>query len=634
MGQFLVPHEQYLKWGMKMAEMEGYVGRILRVDLSTGKIWTEELDKSTAEKWVGGVGLGAKYLYEEVPPGVKWSDPENRLIWTSGPLAGSGVSGAATFNVMAKGPMTNLAGASQANGFFGAYIKFSGFDGIIFQGISSHLVYLLVQGGKAEIRDARHLRGKDVWEVEDTLRSELGVKERDVSIFGIGPAGENKVLYSAIVGDRGHLAAHNGLGAVMASKNLKAVVAYNGERNFGIYDAERLREKNKEVFEAAKTFGVIYEWGTGGGFSALYGIGALPIRNYTTNIYPEHERMNGQYLRTHFTIRSKPCYQCRIAHVKEVTVTEGPYKGFVGEEPEYELLAALGPVIGNTDLGAVVMLTREVDRLGMDCNEAAWTIGWTMECYEKGVFTQKETDGLDLRWGNVEAVRELLARIARREGYLGNLLAEGVMRASQQVGGEAADWAVYARKGVTPRTHDHRGQDRWYELFDTCLTNTSTIEATWAGVHPKFVDLEEPSDSFSHEQVSTFNARYSGIRQFDDCVGTCRLAAPNPKLVLECLNAVTGWNWTLEDAFALGRRVINQLRVFNFRHGMKAEDEMPSTRYGSIPGDGPAEGVNIMGKWPWMVENYYRLMGWDAKTGKPLPETLRNLGLGELVKDL
>jgi aldehyde:ferredoxin oxidoreductase len=336
-------------------------------------------------------------------------------------------------------------------------------------------------------------------------------------------------------------------------------------------------------------------------------------------------------MRTHFEIRSKPCFRCALAHVKEVTVTEGPYKGFVGEEPEYESLAAWGPQIGNTDLGAVVMLTREADRLGMDCNEASWSIGWAMECFEKGIFDINTTGGLALTWGNVEAVRELLTRISRREGYLGGLLAEGVMKAATKVGGEAADRAVHTLKGVTPRSHDHRG--RWVEFFDTCLTNTSTIESTAGGIHPEMVDLPPLTDSFSHEQVSTLNARFNGIRQFDDCLGTCRFASPHPKLVLECFNAVTGWNWNINDAFSVGRRVVNLLRVFNLRHGMKVENERPSRRYGSVPVDGPCQGKDIMEKWPWMVENYYTLMGWDAKAGKPLPETLEKLGLKELIKD-
>lgn len=617
---------------MTGSNIPGYVGRILRVDLKSKRTWTEDLDEATLRKWVGGVGLGAKVLYEEVPPGVQWSDPENRLIWTTGPLAGSGVMGAATFNVTTIGPMTNLAGASQANGFFGAYLKFSGYDGIIFEGSSPSLVYLWIKDGKAEIRDAKHLAGMDAWEMEDQLRKDLGVRERDVSIFGIGPAGENKAYYATIVGDRGHVASKNGMGAVMGAKNLKAVVVYNGKRNFSIHDPEALKEKNKALFDFTKDFGTFYKWGTGGGFSTIYSMGALPVKNYTTNIYPEHEKMGGIYMRNHFTIRSTPCYLCGIAHVKEVTVTEGPYTGFVGEEPEYEQLSGWGPQIGNTDLGAVVMLTREVDRLGMDCNEASWVVGWAMECFEKGIFTKKETDGLDLSWGNVEAAKTLLNRIAKKEGYLGKLLADGVMRASQKIGGKAAEWAVYAQNGVSPRGHDHRG--RWAELFDSCLTNTSTIESTWGGIHTQLVDLPAVTNLFSHEEVSTLNAKFNGIRQFDDCLGTCRIASPHPKLVLECFNAVTGWNWTLEDAFTVGRRIINLFRVFNLRHGMKLEDEKPSKRYGSVPVDGPAQGKNIMEKWPSMIKDYYQLMGWDPKTGKPFPETLKKLDLEELLKDL
>lgn len=607
----------------------GYTGKILRVDLSKGETSIEELERSFIEKWVGGAGFGAKYLYMEVPSGVEWSDPENRMIWTTGPLAGSGVYGAGNLNIAAKGPMTNLAGCSQTNGYFGAYLKFSGFDGIVFQGKAEDPVYLWIKNGKAEIRDARHLVGKDLWELEDALREDLAVKEKDVSVFGIGPAGENGVRFSNIGGDRGHFAAHNGLGAVMGSKNLKAVVSYRDKINFVIKDPERLKEKNNALFEHAKGFGPFYQWGTGGGFSAIHGMGCLPVKNYTTNIFPEHAQMNGQYIRNHFKIRSKPCYKCHVAHVKEVTVTEGPYKGFVGEEPEYEQLAAWGPQIGNTDLGSVVMLTKEVDRLGMDCNDASWTIGWVMECYEKGVFSKKDLDGLEMGWGNVGAAKAMLNKISKREG-IGDLLAEGVMRASKKIGGEAAEWAVYTLKGCSPRSHDHRGA-RWSELFDTCVSNTSTIESTWAGIHPQLVDLPAVTDPFSHEEMSTFNAKFNGIRIFDDCLGTCRIAATDPKLLLECLNAVTGWEMTLKDAFTVGRRIVNQLRVFNFRHGMKREDERPSKRYGSIPVDGPAEGKDIMGKWEWMLENYYTQMGWDPKTGKPLPATLKKLGLEELI---
>ena len=411
--------------------MNGFMGQLAAVNLSAGCIRKEALDEVTARKWVGGAGLGVKILLEEVPPRVEWDDPENRLVFTAGPLAGTMMFGAGTFNVAAKGPMTNLGVISQANGYFGAYLKMSGFDGLVLRGRSEEWVYLWIHDGTVELRPAKALLGLDAWETEDAVRAELGLGEHDVSVFAIGPAGENGVRYAAIVGDRGHVASKNGVGAVMGSKRVKAVAAARGSFEVPVFDAEALRRTNLECFEAAKAFGTTWQWGTGGGFSNLAKSGALPVKNYTTSLYPEHESMNAQTLRTKFEVRAMPCFRCAISHVKEVTVTEGPYKGFTGEEPEYEQLSAWGPQVGNTDLGATVMLTREVDRLGLDCNEASGAIGWAMECFEKGVFTHSDTGGLDLAWGSVEAVRELLGRIARREVFRGNLLAEGVMRASR-----------------------------------------------------------------------------------------------------------------------------------------------------------------------------------------------------------
>lgn len=609
----------------------GYAGKILRVDLTGGDFTEETPKEAVLKKWIGGLGLAAKYLYDEVSPETGWDDPDNLLIWNTGPLAGTTIPGGATMNFMTKGPMTNQAVSTQANGFMGAYLKFQGYDGIIFKGQAAKLSYLIIRDGRPELRDAAHLAGLDFAEVEDKLRLELGVKGKQVSIFGIGPAGENLVRFAAITGDHGHVASKGGIGAVMGKKNLKAVVVFDGKPDYTTADPDALKAVGKKMFEASRAFGPIYEWGSAGGFSGLAGFGALPVKNYTTGLYPEHETMNGQYLRTHFDIRPMPCYRCATAHVKEVTVTEGPYKGFVGEEPEYEQIAAWGPQIGAADLGAATMLGNEVDKLGMDCNESSWVVGWVMECFEKGVFTPEDADGLEISWGDIEATKELLNRIARRQGKFADMLAEGVMRASQKVGPPAADWAVYGRKGNSPRGHDHRGKTRWYELFDTCVSSVATLEATWGGVHPQLVDQPAPEDSWSHEEVSTVCANFAGVRLVDDCVGTCRFASPDPKQIVDGIKAATGWDWTLEDSFTLGRRIMSLMRVFAYRHGMNPADERPSVRYGEVPPDGPAEGVDIMAGWDDMLKNYRSRLGWDEETGKPLPETLRRLDLEECI---
>ncbi|MBI4495872.1 MAG: hypothetical protein HY697_02955 [Deltaproteobacteria bacterium] len=607
----------------------GFMGRFLRVDLGEMAIREEPLEKGQIERCAGGTGLAAAYLLREVPPGVEWDDPGNRLIFFSGPLGGTRVSGSGTFSVVTKGPMTNLAGSSQANGFFGAFLKFSGFDGLLVQGTAPHLVYLYIHEGQAELRNARHLQGKGTFETEELLLKELNLGRRG-SVQCIGPAGENRVRYAMISGDGGHVAAHNGMGAVMGAKRLKAVVVARGRSEVPVRNRKALANHAAALDLEARTQGSkrIYEWGTGGGFSVAALGGWLPVKNYTTSVFPEHENFDGHYLRTHFKMKDNPCFACRLRHCKTCEVTEGPYAGFIGEEPEYEGLASWGPVIGNTDPGAAVMLNRFNDQMGMDLNEAGWVIGWAMECYEKGVLSLSDLDGLDLTWGNVEAVKALLERIANRQG-IGSLLAEGVKRAAEKVGGEAAHWAVCTLKGAAPRSHDHRG--RWCELLDTCVSNTATIEAIRGGGSPERMGYPPIFDKFSPWEVAAINAKENGWLQFADSLGICFFCCTDRERTVKCTNAVTGWDLDLPAAVHIGRRIVNLLRVFNFRHGLRAELERPSVRYGSVPADGPVKGRGIGPYIDFMVGLYYELMGWDPRTGRPLPHTLKGLELEELI---
>ena len=614
---------------MKTETGDKYAMRILRVDLSSERIDAVPINNEVARKYVGGTGLGAKFLYEEVPAGVEWSDPDNRMMWFTGPLAGTRVAGSGTFSVITKGPMTNMAGASQANGFFGAFLRFSGLHGIIIQGAARKWTRLHIRDGKVELLDADDLVGKDTWETEDIIRKKVGKR---CSVYGIGPAGEKGVRFAAIVGDHGHVAAHNGLGAVMGSKKLKAVSVERGQGKVPVADPTRLSKAAKDLFEAAvKADPNLGKYGTAFAFEVFAPIGALPIRNYATNIFPGWEKFKGEYLRSHFKVKPNPCWACRMGHCGIIEVTEGAYKGFVGDEPEYEALAAMGPVINQPDPGAAVMLANLIDHLGIDCNESGYLIGWLMECYEKGLLTKKDLDGMEMKWGDAEATAVMLKKIAHREGC-GNLLAEGVKRAAESVGGGALDCAVYTQKGASPRGHDHRGL--WTELIDTCLSNTGTIETGGPLAKPGVLGLTPVQDRFDPLGMSTQNARLNGGRQFEDCLGVCRFCTSDFNLTLECLNAITGWDFTIPEAMDVGRRAINQFRVFNFRHGLTKEIEAPSVRYGSTPVDGPAKGIGIMPHWENLRRNYYQQMGWDPETGRPLPETLRMLGLGDVVKDL
>ena len=620
-----------------MAEISGYNGKILRVDLTRNSLGDEYLDEATLRKYLGGVNLGVKILCEEVPPGVEWNSPANRVIIASGPLGGTSVHGSGTISVVTKGAMTQGATSTQANGFLGAFLRLNGYDAIVVQGASQKLVYLYIHDGQAELKDAASLKGKDTWETEDLIKKELGYVERQhqMSVFGIGPAGENLSRFAAFVGDRGHVAAHNGVGAVFGSKKLKAVAIARGNKTIKLADRAELTKANNEFLELIKgdpRWSRVYNDGMFWGIQENAPANTLPVRNYTTNIFniePESlKKWNVSYVRQKYQAKPHSCWACQMHHCHILHITEGPYTGYIGEEPEAEALSAWGPLIGNTDVASMIMLSNEVDRNGFDTNEAGWVIAFVMECYQRGILTKKDLGGLEMTWGNVDATRELLQRIAFREG-IGDILAEGVMRAAAKLGGEAVNMAIHPGKGGTPRSHDHRLV--WAEMFDTCVSNTGTIEAD-AVARPAQLGIPGITDPFSPLDVSSFIARSKGSFQVLDSLGTCKFCVRTvPSLIVRLLKGSTGWDLTWEELMFMGRRTVNMMRVFNVTHGIGPEVEKPSPRYGSIPVDGPGKGKEVLKSWDIMLDNYYQIMGWDRKTGKPMPETLRGLGLDEYI---
>ena len=624
---------------MTSAPLYGYASGILRVNLSDGRVTTERFDEPTLRKYLGGTGLGAKYLYEEVPANKDWSDPENRLFIGCGPLNGTIIPGSGTISVVSKGTLTNGATSSQAGGYFGAYLRFCGFDGIVVQGAAEKLSYLYIrEDGVAELRDAAHLAGKGTWETEDLIKQELGKQERGMSVLCIGPAGENLVKFAAIVGDKGHVAGRNGLGAVMGSKKLKAIAVARGRKRIPVKDKTSLASVVKELRELHQTDKAahgVYLWGTLPYLVNGEKLGTIPIKNYTTNeflIEPDKwQKFTHEYIREHFEPKPQPCWACQMHHSHMMRITEGPYTGMVVEEPEYQLFAQMGPAIGQTDVAAAMMLSHEVDCLGLECDESGWVIGFVMECYEKGILSRKDCDGLEMNWGNAEATKEMLRRIATRRG-LGDLLADGVKLAGQRIGGEAPNMGIYTMKGNTPRAHDDRSL--WLEMFDTLVSSTSTIETHYSVPRAQF-GLPPIKDPFSPDEVTSHVALTKGSMQFEDSLVTCRHnTRTNITLLNRALKAVTGWDLSFDESMEIGRRAINILRAFNLRAGITAELDRPSPRYGSTPVGGPSQGKGIMPLLDKMLSDYYHLMGWDKQSGKPLPETLRRLGLDNIVPDI
>jgi aldehyde:ferredoxin oxidoreductase len=460
-----------------------------------------------------------------------------------------------------------------------------------------------------------------------------------VAVASIGPAGENLVRFTGIFFDKGHVASKNGVGAVMGSKRLKAIVLARGTGHPVLKDKDRLSAIADQQFELYKTSGT-FQFGTLNGVigSVMAKDGIVPVRNFSTNVFditPDKlEKYSALYIRSHFEPKPNPCWACRMHHCHKITFTEEPFKGYVGDEPEYECLAAFGPLIGVTDVTATIFLCNEADRLGIDSNETGWTIGLAIECFEKGLLTTEDTDGLQLNWGNYVAVNELMHKIARREGF-GDILAEGAMRAAQRIGGEAPSFVVHTMKGNTPRGHDHR--NNWPMLFDTCVSQMSSDEGydvrKQQDIGFNLPPLARPDNSAV--DTTTYNIAFKGAAQFEDCLGTCRFTTrTNMKLLCEAVSAVTGWDFTPQEGMDVGKRIVNLLHCFNMRHGHTAAMDAPSPRYGSAPADGPSKGISIIPQWNELRSKYYAGMGWDKETGKPLPETLKRYGLEFAITDL
>jgi len=619
-----------------MAKLGGYMGKILRVDLTNERLTDENVDDATLRTFLGGTGLGAKIMYDEVPGGIEWSDPRNRIIWTAGVLCGTRAPASGTYAVATKGPLTNLFVASHCNGYFGPRLKFAGYDTIVVQGAAKRWVYLYIHDGVAELRNAAYLLGRDTWETEEMLKKEIG--EAQVSVSCIGPAGENLVKYAGICSDRGHIASTNGCGAVMGSKKLKAIAAH-GKAAVPIHDKSRFTAAVKDWWEQNNTtlWGMtIPALGTNAQYSATHDLGFLAIKNLTANIFPDHPKFNGDNVRAYYNGKPHPCYACRFTHCHEIELKSGPHKGAIVEEAEYEGAEAFSSMIGNTDVDAAEWLNNLNDRLGMDAKEQAFTLGLALECYEKGLITKKDTDGLELNWGNTQAVETLLHKIARRNGF-GDVLAEGVMRAAQKIGGDAPKFAVYTHKGNAPHVQDGRGM--WSIVFGMAISDMGAGAAGDMGdlgdlAPPLGAAFMDPATAFSAEATPKLSFQMNRRGNFIDCLGICMfVSGVQLKTVADAVSAVTGWDFTWREAVDVGDRVLNMMRAFNIRHGHTREHNSASPRLLEPPSEGPAKGVSVAPEWDKMVDIYYELMGWD-KAGRPLPETLKRLGLDSVARDL
>ena len=621
----------------------GYAGRLLRVDMTRGKCWAEPWTAEQMRELVGGLGLGAMILYKETATkggkgNVSWDHPDNRLVLATGPLAGLPVWGTGGLTVCSIGAGTNGPTSTNANGFFGTNLKYSGYDAVIVQGQAKTWQYLYINDDVVELRDAKSLVGLDTWDTQGALNRELGLTGHQLSVYSIGPAGENLVRFAAIQGDYGHVASKNGMGAVMGKKKLKALAIVRGTRALRAADFRGVVQAADDIAHDLKSdpsARSLYEYGTLPGVSNLSKLGALPIKNYTTNLTSNVANANmaeweAPKLREGFDHRGHQCNACGMHHCHMSVIRSGPDKGKIVDEPEYEGWSGCGWTIGATDREGIAWLNTQCDRACIDVNEFGWVCGWVMECQEKGYIT-KEQLGFELPWGDVKGADRLLEMISHRRGF-GDVLAEGMKRAAEKVGGEAQKCAIYFVKGATPRGHDHRA--RWEEMLDVATSSNATME-TGNPVHPTEVGQPARINPFDGEAVARYVAGLRGRRAFEDSLGAC-IFTTRTRLENLCraLSAATGWYYTIDEAIRFGRRTGTLNRATALRCGHTPAMEYPSERYWSTPADGPAQGQSIRAQWEKMVDTWYAEVGYDRKTGKPLPKTLTDLGLDWLTKDL
>ena len=650
--------------------MYGYAGKILHVDLTAGTLEIEEPPEERYRTYLGGSALGLYYLLRNTPAGADPYGPENTLAFMLSGVTGAPVAGQSRCTVVAKSPLTGAVGDSQAGGFWPAELKFAGFDGIVVKGTSPKPVYLWIKEGKAELRDASHLWGKTTNEVDDILEAEL--EDRRIEVLQVGPAGENKVRFAAIMSMSTRAHGRTGMGAVMGSKHLKAIVVRGGKKKLPMADAEALRaivqraiplvREDEDVWELAK-------FGTMGITESQSAVGGLPTRNYLSGSFGFEaaqdigadryydEILRGAATGDQLKQGRETCYSCAV-RCKRVVDAEWQERSINPDSggPEYETVAMFGSDCGINDPYVVAYASQLCNEYGVDTISAGATMAFAIECFEKGVITASDTNGIELAWGNGEAMIAMLEATLKREGF-GDILAEGSEAASIRIGGAAADFVVTS-KGQELPAHMPRvkpslgviyavnpfGADHQSSEHDPMYT-PDTISESPDKYQKRMADLgltnPQPEAVLNEEKV-----RYALVTQYAfsamDTADVCQFVyGPGWEMLgmddlANVINAVTGMDLTVDDLLLYGRRRLNLLRAFNAREGIARErDTLPKRLYEDPLEDGPNAGATLdRDAIAEAIQTYYRLAGWDPETGNPPRETLEELDLAWVADEL
>jgi aldehyde:ferredoxin oxidoreductase len=617
----------------------GYMGKILDVDLSDGTLRVASLDEALCRRYIGGYGLGARLLYDRIPPAADPLGPANILGFMTGPLTGTPALIGSRFVVIGKSPKTNTWGDANCGGRFGPHLKFAGYDGILFRGIAEQPVYLFIDEGEAELREARHLWGKNVAELEELLTAEHG---RETQIASIGVAGEKRSLSSCVITEQGRSAGRSGLGALMGSKNLKAV-AVKGEMRVPVADEEAIKELRRQyIKKPGGAYKSLRDYGTCGGTAASARSGDSPVRNWAGAGPVDFPQDHAEKISDDSVIALQKtrygCWQCPISCGGRVKLSTGRYalspaKNFIDHKPEYETLWAFGTNLLNDNLESIVKANEICNEYGLDTISVGASIAFAMECYEHGLVTSAEANGLDLSWGNDDAIVALTERIARREG-LGELLADGVRVAAARIGHGAERYAIHVQGEELPG-HDPR--------FMPGLAMTYLLDAT-PGRHTQGGELLPPpgirvrgtKKKYAYKGKAEDHYKLMTSLHVVNAAGLCMFGylTYHVDSIAKQLTAVTGWEYGLDDIYETGMRIATMRHLFNLREGHN-----PLTRNvpGRMIGDPPLDAGRLKGitiDHETMIREFLEFVDWDSRTSVPSEESLRRLGMEFVLDDL
>jgi aldehyde:ferredoxin oxidoreductase len=604
-----------------------YAGKVLFVDLTHGNIKEEVLSERTYREFIGGNGLGIRVLYERMKAQIDPLGPENILGFVVGGLTGTPAPGSGRHMLVTKSPLTAAWAESNSGGTLGPELKTAGFDAVFFSGISPKPVYLLIRDGAAELKDAAELWGKDAYETHDQLQQSF--KDPGIKIACIGPSGESLSLLAGIVSERGRIAARNGVGAVMGSKRLKALAIKGGFKNIAAADQGAFNQALRKFLDIIKTnefAKALAAAGTGSNISFLVSIGDAPLKNWQLSgldALPSLTNLDGPNM-DKYKISSYGCYGCPIRCGAIIKQEEGPFAiRDKMHRPEYQSLAALGGMLMNDNLEAVIKANDICNRYGIDTVGVGGTLAMAMECYERGLISKRDTGGIDLAWGNADAIVAMVEKIARRVGF-GAVLADGTQKAAERIGKGAEEYAV-AIRGKSLPYHDPRmspslgtaniADANPAHHMDSQITSMLSEGATIGSDPALQVPKQNPFAGY---------AIGSAYHQLLNASGLCSLytVAATPPPVAELIAGAAGWDFGWEEAVKAGRRILTLRQAFNAREGLTPDQfELPKRIRSTAGFDYSA-----------LRDGYFREMGWDVQSGKPSKKVLADLGLAELAE--